>query len=165
MPGGQIAARHGTQVGPLAGEEPDLADELRRAVGRDDRLARLAVALEDPDLAGQHHDQVVGVVAVGEQHISGGYVLFTAVPAQHLKLGCGQVTPLAGPSVLLAGFLLACRGRPRGALCLTSDRGGGQRHDLRIPECASGVDVAGPRSATALMLVSSRRPFTPSSLP
>ena len=43
-------ARHRAQVSPLAGEQPDLAQELRPAIRRDDRLARLTAALNDPRL-------------------------------------------------------------------------------------------------------------------
>jgi hypothetical protein len=101
--------RHRAQVRPLAGEQADLAQELRPAMSRDNRLARLAAALDDPRLTGQHHDQVIGHVPVGEQHVSGGHVVLTAVPAQHLKLR--HVQDRAAPGLSLLRSSLAAPGR------------------------------------------------------
>ena len=70
----------------LPGQQADFAEKLRRAVRRDNRLARLAAALDDPDLTCQHHDQVITHVPIGKQHLAGGNVMLAAVPAQHLKL-------------------------------------------------------------------------------
>jgi hypothetical protein len=34
----------------------------------------------------QHHEQVIGQIPVGEQHLSGAHVVLSPVSAQHLKL-------------------------------------------------------------------------------
>lgn len=91
LPGGNAQhppgrARHRAQVRALPGEQADFAKELRRAVRRDNRLAWLAAALDDPDLTCQQHDQVITHVPIGKQHVAGGNVMLAAVPAQHLKL-------------------------------------------------------------------------------
>jgi hypothetical protein len=78
---------HRRQVGALPGEHADLAQELRPAVPGDERRSGLAVPLDDLGGAVQHHDQVIGLVPVGEQHLAGGHVTLSAVPAQNLKLG------------------------------------------------------------------------------
>src|SRR4029077_13847158 len=74
------------QVGALAREQADLAQELRPAIRGDNRFARLATALNEPYLTSQHHEQVIGQIPVGEQHLSGAHVLLSPVSAQHLKL-------------------------------------------------------------------------------
>ena len=79
-------ARYRAQVGALAREQADLAEELRRAIRGDDCLARLAMALDEPDLTSQHHEQVIGQIPGGEQHLSGAHVALSPVSAQHLKL-------------------------------------------------------------------------------
>jgi len=53
----------------------------------DDTCPRMAVPLDDVGRALQQHDQVVGLVAIGEQHITSSHVALAAVPAQHPKLG------------------------------------------------------------------------------
>jgi hypothetical protein len=77
---------HRGQVGTLPGEHADLAQELRPAVPGDERGAGPAIPLDDLGGAVQHHDQVIGLVPVGEQHLASGHVALGAVPAQHLKL-------------------------------------------------------------------------------
>ena len=52
------------------------------------------------DLTGQHHDQVIGHVPVGKQHVSRGHVVLAAVPAQHLKLRRVQDRAAPGRSLL-----------------------------------------------------------------
>ena len=81
---------HRGQVGTLPGEHADLAEELGPAVPGDERRAGLAVPLDDLGGAVQHHDQVISLVPVGEQHLAGGHVTLGAVPAQHLKLAASR---------------------------------------------------------------------------
>ena len=114
LPGGNAQhppgrARHRAQEYALAGEQADLAQELRRAIRGDNRLAWLAVPLDDPDPTCQHHDQVITHIPVGKQHIAGGNVVLTAIPAQHLKLG--RVQDWAAPSL---GLLRRTRAAPGG---------------------------------------------------
>jgi hypothetical protein len=42
----------------------------------------MAVTLDDVGRAREQHDQVVGLVAVSEQHIPSSHVAFAAVPTQ-----------------------------------------------------------------------------------
>src|SRR5712691_6318472 len=102
-------AGHRAQVSPLAGEQADLAQELRPAINRDNRLARLTAALDDPRLTGQYHDQVIRHVPFGEQHLSLGHVVLTAVPAQHIKLR--HVQDRAAPRLSLLRSSPAAPGR------------------------------------------------------
>lgn len=104
-------ARHRTEVCPLAGEHADFSEELRLAVGGDHPLVWLAVVLGDPSLAGQHHDQVVCLIAVGKQHLPGGHLVLAAVPAQHLKLRCVQDRVAAGLHLLRSRCATAGRAR------------------------------------------------------
>src|SRR5690348_16409382 len=109
LPGGNAQhppgrARHRAQEYVLAGEQADLAQELRRAIRRDNRLARLTVPFDDPDPTCQHRDQVITHIPVGKQHIAGGNVVLTAIPAQYLKLR--RVQDRAAPSL---GLLRAPR--------------------------------------------------------
>jgi hypothetical protein len=86
---GQHPARsggHGAQERPLPGENADLTEELRGTVAGDDSSLRTAVSLDDVGRAGEQHDQVVVLVAVGEQHLTGRHGALAAVPAQHRKL-------------------------------------------------------------------------------
>src|SRR5260370_24738319 len=78
------------EIDPLPGEEANLAKELRPAVRRDNRLPRLAAALDNLGFTGQKHDQVIGHITVGEQHIPGGYVVLPPLPSHHLKLRTPQ---------------------------------------------------------------------------
>jgi hypothetical protein len=57
---------HRGQVGALPGEHADLAEELGPAVCGDVRGAGPTVSLDDLGGAVQHHDQVIGLVPVGE---------------------------------------------------------------------------------------------------
>jgi hypothetical protein len=114
LPGGNAQhppgrARHRAQENALAGEQADLAQELRRAIRGDNRLARLAVPLNDPDPTCQHHDQVITHIPAGKQHIADGNVVLTAIPAQHLKLR--RVQDRAAPSL---GLLRRTRAAPGG---------------------------------------------------
>ncbi len=102
-------ARHRAQVRTLPGQQADFAEELRRAVRRDNRLAWLAVPLDDPDLTCQHHDQVISHVPVGKQHLASRNVMLAAVPAQHLKLR--RVQDRATPGL---GLLRRTPGAPGG---------------------------------------------------
>jgi hypothetical protein len=85
--------------------------------------------------AREQHDQVVGLVAVGEQHVPNSDVAFAAVPAQYSKLGriqdrrtppearpcdrrCRREVPRQPQEQWFAGRLLPCpsdppSGRPR----------------------------------------------------
>ena len=78
--------RHRAEIDPLASEQSELTQELAGAVRRDDRLPRLADALDNLHLAVKDHNQVVGLVAVGKQHITGGDVVLAAVPAEDVEL-------------------------------------------------------------------------------
>ena len=105
---------HRTQVDALAGEQADLAQELRPAIRGDHRLARLAEALDDPDPASQHHEQVVGQIPVGEQHLSGAGVVLSPVSAQHLKLRRVPGRDCARPEPAAKGSRWAAPRRGRG---------------------------------------------------
>ncbi len=50
-------------------------------IGPQPGFAWLAAVLDDARLTGQHHDQVIGHVPVGEQYVPGGHVGLAAVPA------------------------------------------------------------------------------------
>ena len=76
----------GAQEGALPGEHADLAEKFRRTIAGDDTCPGLAVTLDDVGRAREQDDQVVGLVAVSEQHIPGSHVAFAAVPAQYSKL-------------------------------------------------------------------------------
>ncbi|MDI2131343.1 hypothetical protein QI554_34950 [Yinghuangia seranimata] len=54
----------------LPRQHPDLAEELRRAVGGNHTLVRLAEPLDDVRTAREHHEEVVGRVARREQHFA-----------------------------------------------------------------------------------------------
>ena len=58
-----------------------------RTIAGDDTRPGMAVTLDDVGRAREQDDQVVGLVAVSEQHIPGGHIAFAAVPAQYSKLG------------------------------------------------------------------------------
>jgi hypothetical protein len=79
--------RHRSQVNALPGEHADFAQELCPSVTRDERRTGLAVVLDDLGGPVEHHDQVVGLVPVGEQHVASRHVALGTVPAQHIKLG------------------------------------------------------------------------------
>jgi hypothetical protein len=74
------------QESALPGEDADLAEELGRAVAGDDARPGVAMILDDVGCPGQQHDQVVVLVAVGEEQVAGPHVALGAVTAQHSKL-------------------------------------------------------------------------------
>ena len=99
------------QEGSLPGEYAYLAQELRRAVAGDGPRPRLAVALDDVSGTREQHDQVVGHVTSGEQHIASGYVAFAAVRAQDLELG--RIQDRRTPGYRDQPILIAARRRRR----------------------------------------------------
>ena len=116
----------GAQEGALPGEHANLAQKLRRTVAGDDPCPRMAVTLDDVGRARQQHDQVVGLVAIGEQHITSSHVAFAAVFAQHSKLGRIQDrrTPRKRDQAIVAAV-----GRPRGSSSSSASRAGcGRAH-------------------------------------
>ena len=117
LPGGNAQhppgrARHRAQEYALPGQQADLAKELRRAIRRDNRLARLAAALDDPDLTGQHHDQVITHIPVCKQHFSCGNV-----HAPCRTCAAPQAAPRPGPGHARPGSAAQnpCCPRRRGA--------------------------------------------------
>jgi hypothetical protein len=77
----------GAEEGALPGEHADLAEELRRTVTGDDGRPWPAVPIHDVGCAREQHDQIVGLVAIGEQHVTSGHVPFAAITTQHSELG------------------------------------------------------------------------------
>jgi len=74
----------------LPSEHAELAEKLRRTVAGYDTCCGLAVIPDDVRRPREQHNQVVGLVAIGEQHITGIHVAFAPVPAQYFKLGSIQ---------------------------------------------------------------------------
>jgi hypothetical protein len=101
----------GAEEGALPGQHADLTEKLRRAVTGDHARPRLAVTLDDVGRAREQHDQVVGLVAIGEQHITRSHGAFAAIPAQHTKLGRIQDrrTPRQRDQVIGAAVAGPCR--------------------------------------------------------
>src|SRR4029079_484608 len=54
------------------GQQVQLAEEAPGAVHADDVLFVAAGIAQDRDLAGEHHEEVVGLVTLGEQHVADG---------------------------------------------------------------------------------------------
>jgi hypothetical protein len=71
----------------LTGQQPFLTKELARPVRDDHLLLGLAVLIDDVDRAFENHDQVVALVAVGEQPVAAFHLGLVAVPAEGRELG------------------------------------------------------------------------------
>ena len=121
---------HRGQIRTLPGEHADLAQELGPAVPGDERGAGPAIPLDDLGGAVQHHDQVISLVPVGEQHLASSHVTLGAVPAQHLQLAGvqGRGPPRRGGAV---GTLAHCGPPPF--------RTGLTMHPFSLPLGADGV--------------------------
>jgi hypothetical protein len=88
-PNAQHAARcsdHGGQKDPLSGQETLLSEEFTGSVGDDQVLLWSPEVLEDVDLALEHDDQVIGLVAVGEEDIALLDLQFGSVATEHGQL-------------------------------------------------------------------------------
>jgi len=64
--------RHCCQKGSLPRQEADLAEKLSRLVGSDGWVLRSSCLGDDRDLALEQDNQVIALVALGEQHLAGG---------------------------------------------------------------------------------------------
>jgi hypothetical protein len=103
----------------------------------------MAVTLDDVGRAREQHDQIVGIVAVGEQHITSSHVAFAAVPAQHSKLGRIQDrrTPRKRDQAIVAAV-----GRPRGSSRSRASRAGcGRAHRNLLADRRGYEDTWWPR--------------------
>ena len=80
----------------LTREQAYLAQRTRAAVLDDQLLIRRANQVDDLHPAFQHNYQVVRLVAVGEQHITGAHLDLIAVPAQSCDLRHAEKGALVG---------------------------------------------------------------------
>jgi hypothetical protein len=137
----------GAQEGALPGEHADLAEKFRPTVAGDDTCPGMAVTLDDVGRAREQHHQVVGLVAVGEQHIPSSHVAFAAIPTQDSKLSRIQDrrTPRKRDQAIVAAA-----GRLRGTRSSAAQAGCGLAHrtssrtgeDTRIVVAPDGQGAA-----------------------
>jgi hypothetical protein len=111
----------GAQERALPRQHADLAEKLRRTEAGDHTCPRPAVTLNDVGRAREQHDQVIRLVAIGEQHITRSHLAFAAIPAQHPKLGRIQHrgTPRKRDQAIAAAA-----GRPRGSSMSSASQAG-----------------------------------------
>jgi hypothetical protein len=79
--------RRGEQ--PLPGQQIQFSDEFRRPPGRQPPFGP-GLVIHDRHLAGQDHDEVVGAVALPEQHLARNRRPHLTLPAQQVDLLAGQ---------------------------------------------------------------------------
>ena len=97
--------RHRAQIGPLSGEQPEFSQELAGTIRRDDGLPWFAAMLDNVHLAVKDHDQVIGLVTVGKQHIPDDDIMLAAISAQDVELR--RIQDRATPCLSRPGRCLA----------------------------------------------------------